>query len=104
MSMRIFSAAALLLAACAGEPAVVQPEGRRIECMLPKGSAMRGDCIVDEAPDGTMTIYDPNGGFRRFERRDGVLHTADGAEEAVVLNRRDGATVIEVGGNHYVLR
>lgn len=100
--MRIYSAAALLLAGCTSEQGATQPEGERIDCAIGEGSDFGRDCTVERGADGAMTIHAPDGGFRRFVLTDEGLRAADGAEEARVTEAGD-VVELAIGDDRYRL-
>lgn len=108
MSMRISSAAALLLlAACAQDApeASAADADDRIECAVAGAAEFVRACQVERGEvDGAaiLVVRHPDGGFRRFEvKRDGTgLAAADGAERAVVSLHEQGIEVA-VGADRY---
>lgn len=115
MSLRIFSAGLLLaaLAAC-GVNSSPEPEGMEIECAIGSGAEFEPVCTLEQVSSDEFVIHHPDGGFRRFYRRDDEPHlliVADGAEpinyELLSLPGMgvDGPTIWEFGveGSRYRL-
>lgn len=93
--------ALLLLAGC-GTPAEAPP-GDRIECALDGGTAFARACTVERAA-GRLTVWRPDGGFRRFiiDAGNGVA-PADGAEDLRGVPLPDGGLEVMIGNDRYRL-
>ncbi len=113
---------ALLLFACSGADeenrqqaappsASPQPQARvhaaeplTLECAIGGGTFARA-CMVDQAAgeDGvTLTIRNPQGGFRRLlVTPEGEVAAADGAEPAEATLLGDGRVEVAIGGDLY---
>jgi len=107
--MRTSSAAVLLvLAACSQEPAekpavAAADDENAIECALGGANEFSRDCMVEHTEvDGApvLVVRHPDGGFRRFDTRDGTVVAADGAEQAEVTASGDGFEA-RVGSDRY---
>lgn len=80
------------------------PEPLSLECAIGGGAFARA-CMVDQAAgeDGvTLTIRDPEGGFRRLlVTPQGEIAAADGAEPAEATLLGDGRVEVAIGGDLY---
>ncbi|ASK87619.1 lipoprotein [Sphingorhabdus sp. SMR4y] len=122
MSMRIYSAVALilLLTACENRPdnaVLAEAEQRaaaqagddgKISCAIDGASDFTRDCLVERlsGENGvTMIIRHPDGGFRRFNvLTDGHgLEAADGFDKARISIVEDGKIQVSVGPDKYLL-
>jgi len=100
MSMRIFSAAALLVLAAGtqGANGAASDPGNLIECALAGAADFARDCAIERQREGGglfLTDRRPDGGFQRFEvLPDGRgLASADGTEPVQVSLRENGIHV-----------
>lgn len=105
MSLRIFSALLLALAACSAEER--RPDQSMIACAV-DGGDLADQCTVEQQahPEGTvLTVRHPDGGFRRLvTTRDGRgVAPADGSEEASVTLIADGLIEVRIGDARYRL-
>jgi hypothetical protein len=104
MSLRIFSAAALLLAAAcskgAPDPVAQAKPDNLVQCAF-GGAAMAPDCAVSR--DGSIyTVRHNDGAFRRFEiDENGDFGSADGAEGVTGTRMSDGSVDVRIGNAHY---
>jgi hypothetical protein len=104
MSLRIFSASALLLlAACsekAPDPVAQADPADRVQCAI-GDAALAPDCAV--ARDGNLfTVRHADGSFRRFEiDENGDFGAADGAEDVTGSRLPDGSVDVRIGEAHY---
>jgi len=112
-------ALAVLLAACGAEepgamtngaapPKPGQPDNR-IDCLLAGMARAERVCSMEysQSPDGPVVLLRrPDGGFRRLLRTPErpFYVAADGAEQPVVIQTRDGVTRIQIGGDQFDLR
>lgn len=75
-----------------------------LECATAGGEMVRA-CLVEQAvgEDGvTLTLRNPDGGFRRLlVSRQGEITAADGAEPAEVATLGDGRIEVTIGGDRY---
>jgi len=96
------------LAACdddaASEPGspVSRDDLSRIECRLSNETSFERFCLIERRGD-TITLFKPDGGFRRLRREEaGSLVAADGADPARVSSQ--GATIlVQIGGDAFLL-
>ena len=97
----------LLLAACSAEPGTSDvPDGEQVACALNGAKNFGQACGVERMAQGGkqfVILRHPDGGFRRFELRDGGKRfvTADGAEAAVtVANGKEREVTVD--DDHYL--
>jgi hypothetical protein len=107
MSLRIFSAALLLLAACSPGKVATQDERDLIDCALHGASKFTRDCVAEWRPgwiggERGLTVRHPDGSFHRLTAFDDGrgFETADGADRAEILVRQD-RTYVTVGSDRY---
>ena len=118
MKTRPAAAALLLLAACgdagkATEDALSASADKaadngRIECAVSGNRDFSRACTMERlsGPEGTtLTLYHPNGGFRRLlVTTDGRgVAAADGADPATVSLVADNRIEVEIAGDRYIL-
>ena len=110
MSMRIFSAALLLmLASCGSEPAVENkvasvPEADRIECALNGATEFTRECAIERGGGTVLTLRHGDGGFRKLTLdNDGMIDTADGADAIALQPMADGRTEMRIDADRYRL-
>ncbi|WP_448657840.1 hypothetical protein ACPVPU_10225 [Sphingomonas sp. CJ99] len=125
MSMRTFSALAVLAALTACQGAETPPDGTaianveaqqadgavedgRILCATPGSDAFLRQCTLDRTEDDegvVLTARLPDGGFHRLRiTQDGRgVVAADGAEAAKVAIVADGEIEVAIGGARYRL-
>jgi len=105
MSMRTFSAAALLLAACSSQAdaPLAANEDDLVECALGGAGSFTRECTLERVASNeseVLVVRHPDGGFRRFISTAGGIAPADGAEPATLIVRDDSVEVA-VGGDRY---
>jgi hypothetical protein len=92
-------------AAPAPQAAARAPEPLSVECAIGDGVAFTRVCMVDQARDGegvTLTIRNPQGGFRRLlVTPAGEVTAADGAEPAEAAPLPDGRLEVTIGSDRY---
>ncbi len=75
-----------------------------LECAVGGGTMARA-CMVEQAEGSegvTLTLRNPDGGFRRLlVTPQGEITAADGAEPAEVTTLRDGRLEVAIGGDVY---
>ncbi len=97
----------LLLAACSAEPGTGDlPEGEQVACALNGAKTFGRACGVERIEqDGKpiVIVRHPDGGFRRFELREGGRRfvTADGADAGVTIANGKEREV-SVDDDHYL--
>lgn len=110
MSLRIFSAALiLLLAGCARETAADNAResvaaADRIECAIGEDAAFANSCALERAEGNVMVLRHEDGGFRKLTLdADGTIDTADGADGIALTPMPDGRTEVAIGPDKYRL-
>lgn len=96
---------ALALAGCNRTPqsaTAAAPDANRIDCAL-GGKPMGHDCAMELSADhNTLTVWHPDGGFRRLTITPGQpVAAADGAETVVSHDVGHGLREVQVGGDTY---
>jgi hypothetical protein len=110
MSLRIFSAGLILLAAgCTREPATENvfetvAAADRIECAVGEGAAMTNSCALERGEGNVLVLRHADGGFRKLTLDpDGTIDTADGADGLELKSMPDGRTEVVIGLDKYRL-
>lgn len=104
MNLRIALVAslALTIGACSANQ-TPEPEGDIIACAIGAGAEFAEVCTLEKVSNGEFVVHHPDGGFRRFTSRDGII-SHDGADEgSSPQSGEEGIVEIKVDGDSYRL-
>lgn len=102
MRCRVASVCLLLSACGPGEPSAAAAPGERIDCALDGAASFAPVCRWEQQGE-RITLYRPDGGFRRILAGAGGIEAADGAERAQVGELGPGLIEIAIGGDRFRL-